>query len=218
MARTKLYFAEQVLLELNSQFQSRDLKIDYREILARMDQMVNEKAKADYFERFKTGVNGTHDEQFLTRLEWLTPTDPSNKMPSYVTLTTNYVSLPDNGGIDEVYFQNDFSTNKKKYFDPVLIRNRKDIAGYRSSMSADMEGRISCYPQGVRIYFDRGDVGTIYGNVGVALVVRDFSTLADSDIYPIPADAENGIITALVEWFRARMAQPQDLIKDAISK
>ena len=217
MAKTKLFYAEAVISELVSQFKGRDLKIDPREVIVRMDAMVNARAKQDFIDKFKGNLNVSPDEQYLTRLEYLVPTDPANGAPSYVTLTTSYVALPGGQGIEEVYFENAFSTNKKKYFDPVIIERKKDRALYRSNMAAGLEGRISCYPKGITIVFDRGNIGSTYGNVGVSLVVRNFETLSDDAIYPIGADFEQQMITDLVEWFRNRLLQPEDLIKDAVS-
>jgi hypothetical protein len=218
VAKVKGWYSDQVLFGLREQFPNRDLKIDPREILIRLDQLVNARAKASFVERFKGGFPLDIDEQYLTRYEWLTVTDPANKAPSYVTLSSNYVDLPNNMGIENVYFKNDFSAVKKKYFDPVIITSFKNIASYRNSMANGLEGRISCYVKGRQLTFDRGNIGTTYGDVGVSLVVRNFETLSDSDPYPVPADQEDEIVQLLIEFFRERLMQPQDLIRDSVDK
>ncbi len=216
--RTKLYYGEQVLNELNSQLRNRDEKIDIREAIIRIDAIVNSFAKEGILLNWKRGFTNSLDEQFITRWEFLTITDPSNGEPSYFQIPAHYVELPDNRGIDQVYFQNSFSSVKKKYFDPVIIRNYKSVSQYRSNRAGNMEGRISCSPRNGNIVFNTGNIGATYGDVGIALVVRDSSALSDSDPYPIAADQEQLIIQTAVEWFRARQGQKPDLIRDDVNK
>lgn len=216
--RTKWSYAESVILELQNDFPGRDLKIDQREVLLRLDALVNQMAKAGYIENWKLGSGSSVDEQFLTTWENISVTDPSNKLPSYFTIPANYANLPKNGGIDQVYFMNSFSGNKTRYFDPVIIKTFKDVSAYRNTMASNLEGRISGYPKGRTFYFDRGNVFATYGNVGIRLVIRDSSEIGDNDPYPIPADLEQSIIAELVDWFRSRRSQPTDTIKDANDK
>lgn len=218
MAKTKNWYSDQVLDGLREQFPNRDLKIDPREVFIALDQRVNAMAKANYNERSKNRQGGTTDEQFLTRFEWLTPTDPNRKANSYVTLPSNYSDLPNNLGIDNVYFKNDPTAVKKKYFSPVIITTFRDQATYRDNMARNMEGRISVYLQGKFLMFDRGNINATYGDVGLSLVVRDFSTLADGDLYPIPAAMEGPVVDDLITFFRTRLMQPQDLIRDSVDK
>jgi len=212
--KTKIGYAEAVLLELQESLRNRDEQVDKREVIIRMDAIVNQMAKEGVLENWKLGFGYQTDEQYLTRWEWLTVTDPTDKSPSYIAIPANYVALAKNGGINQVYFQNDFTSAKKKYFDPVIITTYQEVSLYRSNMAGKLEGRISCYPRNGNLYFDRGNINKIYGNIGMALVVRDSSSIADDQPYPIPADKEHLIIANLVQWFRSRRAQPQDLIRD----
>lgn len=216
--RTKWSYAESVILELQNDYPGRDLKIDPREVLLRLDAMVNQMAKSGFIENWKMGNDAQVDEQFITTWEWLTITDPPNKMPSYFTIPANYVNLPRNGGIEQVYFENAFSGNKTRYFDPVIIKSFRDVAAYRNNMAANLEDRISGYAKSRTFFFDRGNVGTQYGRAGIRLVIRDSSAINDNDPYPIPADIEQTVIAELVDWFRERRAQPTDTIKDANDK
>lgn len=216
--RTKWSYAESVLKELQNDFVGRDIKVDAREVLLRLDAMVNEMAKVGFLDNWKMGHGPTVDEQFITTWEWIAVTDPASKLPSYFTIPANYANLPRNGGIEQIYFENAFSGNKKRYFDPVIIKNFRDVAKYRNNMAGNLEGRLSGYPKGRTFYFDRGNIGATYGQVGIRLVIRDSSVIGDNDPYPIPADIEQTIIDRLVEWFRKRREQPTDTIKDANDK
>lgn len=216
--RTKWSYAESVIKELQNDYPGRDLKVDPREVLLRLDAMVNQMAKAGFIENWKMGNATQLDEQFITTWEWIAITDPANKMPSYFTIPANYVNLPRNGGIEQVYFENAFNGNKARYFDPVIIKSFRDVAAYRNNMAANLEGRISGYAKGRTFVFDRGGVGAKYGNAGIRLAIRDSSEIGDSDPYPIPADIEQTVIEELVDWFRERRKQPTDTIKDANDK
>lgn len=213
--KTKWAYAEEVINEMQNDYPGRDLKIDPREVIIRLDAMVNQMARNNYIENWKMGNGAMTDEQFITTWEWITPTDPANGLPSYFTIPANYVNLPRNGGIEQVYFENSFSGSKTRYFDPVIIISQRDVVAYRNNMAANLEGRLSGYPKGRTFYFTKGNIFSKYGRVGIRLVIRDSSAISDDDPYPIPADLEQPIIGELVKWFRERRLQPTDLIKDS---
>lgn len=213
--RTKYGFAEEIMISLRDQFVGRDLQVDMREIVLKLDQLVNEFARQGWLENWKMNIGGDLDEMYLTTWDNLTVTDPTNKMPSYVTIPAHYVSLPKNQGINQVSFTNDFSVAKKKYFDPIIITSFKDQSTYRNTVGEYLEERISCYPKNGILYFDRGNIFSTYGTISLRLVVRDSSAIADDAPYPIDAAIEKRVINELVAFYRERMAQPQDNIKDA---
>lgn len=214
MIKNKLWYSELVLNELQAGLRNRDEKVDQREVILRMDAIVNQLAKEGFLENWKLGMYGGNDELFLTRFEWLTVTDPANNAPSYVQLPTNWTSLPKNMGLDQVYFKNDFTAVTKKYFDPVIVMSFKDFSTYRSNMAGRLEGRLGCYPKNGNLVFTKGGINAVYGQIGLALLVRDSSTLGDTDLYPIPANMEQTVIEACVNWFRVRLSGPADLIRD----
>jgi len=215
---TKWGYAEQIINELQNDYQGRDLKIDPREVILRLDSAINARARAGYLENWKMGHGANVDEQFITTWENLTVTDPANGLPSYFTIPANYVNLPRNGGIEQIYFLNSYSGNKTRYFDPIIIKSMRDVAMYRNNMAGGLEGRISGYPKGRTFYFDRGNVFTKYGNACIRLAIKDSSAIGDDDPYPIAADIEQDVIAECVQWFRERRAQPTDVIKDANDK
>ena len=216
--RTKWSYAESVINELQNDYPGRDLKIDPREVLLRLDAMVNQMAKQGYIENWKMGNGANVDEQFITTWENIVVTDPGNGLPSYFTIPANYVALPRNGGIEQVYFMNPFTGSKTRYFDPIIILSMRDIAAYRNNMASSLEGRVSGYAKGRTFTFSKGGIFAKYGNVGIRLAITDSSAIADGDPYPLAADIEQTVITELVQWFRERRAQPTDTIRDANDK
>ena len=217
MQRTKLSFCEEIMLELRDQFIGRDMQLDQREILLKLDQLVNEYAKSGFLENWKLNTGNGIDDQYITEWTALAVTDPTNKMPSYVSLPAHYADLPRNQGLNQVSFTNSFSDNKKKYFDPIIITSFRELSTYRNTVGEYLEERISCYPRNGKLVFDRGSIAATYGTVDIRLVVKDSSAIADDAPYPIPADIEKKVINELVAFYRERMAQPQDNIKDAQS-
>lgn len=214
--RTRKGYAERVLNEVYPT-RGRDEKIDIREVYLVLDQMVNEYAKLGYLENMRMGYNGV-DEQFITTFENISVTDPANGTPSYFVSPANYVNLPNNEGIVDVYFMNTFSALKKKYFDPIIITTFANNRGYRKSMANNLEGRLSVYPMGANIVFDRGNINTTYGTVGARLVIRRAEDITDDAPYPVAGDLENKLISTCVEWFKSRRGTPVDLIKDGNDK
>lgn len=215
--RTKYSYADEVLLGVRAQYPGRDIHIDPREIFLKLDQWVNDRAKAGFLLNWKVFKSQHIDEGYLTRWEYITVTDPDNKAPSYFQIPAQYAELPDNQGINQVYFENSFTSTKTKYFNPVIITSFKDLSSYRNTVGEYLEGRISCYPRGGFMYFDRGEINTKYGRIGLALVVRDASAITDDAAYPIPADIQKTMINEIIEFYRLKLLQPQDNIKDATS-
>lgn len=217
MIKNKLWFSEMVLLELTPTMRSKDEDIDQREVILRLDAIVNQLAKEGFLENWKFGFFDNSEELFKTRFEWITCTDPT-RGNSYAAIPTNWVSLPKQMGLDEVYFKNDPQAVTRKYFDPVIITSRKDVSLYRNTMAAGNQGRISCYPQGLTLYFDRPKINATYGQIGMALLIRDSSQISDTDLFPVPANMEQTLIDTCVAWFKQRLNQMPDLVRDDVIK
>jgi hypothetical protein len=212
--KTKLYFSEQVLLELNSQFRNRDEKIDQREVILRMDQIVNYGAKMGIFESWNLGEKSI-DDQYITTWDgrlnsWLPITDVTDNGESYFALPSNYVVLPRNGGIVRVYLE-------KNYFDPIAILTPSEAVTIRNTLAGNLEGRLGVYLQGSRFYFKgRQDISSKFGGAGLQLVIRDASAINDDAPYPIDAGMEDYVIRETVKWFRERKNQGADTVRESI--
>src|SRR4051812_15870049 len=104
--RTRVYYAEQVLNQLQNAYPNRDWKIDLRDIYPALDNWLNAKAKDNLLESMMMNFGSRVDEQFITTFEEIVITDPANKKASYFQLPANYAALPNNMGIQDVYFMN----------------------------------------------------------------------------------------------------------------
>lgn len=210
---TRAVYIERVLNEVYP-VRGRDEKIDPREIIAALDDWVNENAKAGFLLNMKMGFGPHISDQFVTTFEWLTITDPANKVPSYVAIPANYADLPNNMGIQEVYFENSFTSPTKKYYDPVIIRRSAAQSESRGSMASELEGRLSVSVRNGNLVFNKGLIAARYGNVGIRLVVRDSSQILDTAPYPVPSDLVNQMIADVADRLRQRRLSPVDLLKD----
>lgn len=214
--KTKKWYAEQVLRELQNDERNIDFKIDPREVFVRLDSIVNALARESYFENWKLSGTGV-DEQYITTWDGdsaIIVVDQTDGKPSYFEFPVNYADLPRNRGIDEIWPQK-YSKNNH----PVVIMTHRDVRLYSNNMAGNLQGRLGGYVQGNRFYFSNPDNGckvkAKYGNMGLRLVVRDSSQIANDQPYPIPADKEDRIVEMLVQWFRERRDQPTDKVRDS---
>lgn len=212
MIKTRIHYGEQVLNNIYA-VRSRDEKVDIREIYLVIDQIVNRLAKEGFLENWKMGYNGV-DELFLTRFEWISITDPDDDGNSYFTSPAIWSALPKLQGVNNIYFQNDFNAVTKKYFDTIFIITQQDFQKYRRNPSGNLQGFLSVYPSGSTFIFNQPNVGTTYGNIGIALVIKSSFDIADSAPFPIPANVEEQVIQEATDIFLKRRFTPVDKVRD----
>lgn len=207
--KTKRFFAELVILSIQNDHQNIDIKVDEREVFLIMDAVVNELAAKNYFENWRLSGYGV-DEQFITTWEDVAVVDQENGNPSYLILPANYAALPRNGGIDGIYPMKWVTADQPN----VVVISQGDYRRYKSNSACDLQGRLAGYPQGNRFYFTTCEVKKKYGDMGVRLVIRDSSQIADDAPYGIPSDKENLLIATCVEWYRIKRQVPTDSVRD----
>ncbi len=207
--KTKQFFSDRVKLLIMNDYPNIDDKIDEREIFLCLDATVNEMAKKNYFENWRL-TGASLDEQFITTFEDVTVTDPANSLPSYLTFPANYVALPKNGGIVEVYP----IAFKTEYQPLVVVISHEEYRRFLSNPAGNMQGRLTAYPEGNILKFTTCEVKKKFGNMNVRLAIRDSSQIADDAPYGIPADAENAVVMACVALYVSRRMQPTDSVRD----
>lgn len=210
MARTKKYFADRVLLGLqDSPGFNIDWKIQPREIFFIVDDIVNSLAKQNYIENMKL-FGGNTDEQFITTWSGdtaITVVDPEDQ-PSYIVLPAQYVALPMNGGIAEVWPEN-------YEYGAVKIMRHEDVRRTRKLMSGNLQHELGGYPVGNKFVFNQVSVGKNFSDkFGVRLVIRDSSAIGETDAYPVPADLEEQVIQRAIEFCLKKRVSPTDTIRD----
>lgn len=202
---TKEYYAESVLRELSADPLTRDFKISPREVYRRLDTIVNDLAKNSYFENWKSGYRGL-SEMFMTTWDSVEVTDFEDSLPSTLNIPATYSDIGRNEGIQLIPLENADVT--------VTITTIMEMRQFRNTPAGDLQGGLAAYPIGNRMVFNRTKVKAKYGNMMVRLAVRDSSAIGDNQPYPIPADKEGLVIKAAVEWFRDRLRQGIDPVRD----
>jgi len=149
MIKTKRFYAQRVIEQLQNDYPNLDLKIDERDVFPVMDDAVNKLAAQNYFDNWKFTGEGI-DEAFITTFPEVEVTDQEDEQPSYFTFPSNYAELPKNRGIDEIYplqFQQrgqDFS---------VVIMSHTDYRRFKNLYAGSLEGRLGGYPEGMKFIF-----------------------------------------------------------------
>lgn len=214
MAKTKGLFAEDVLRSLSADPLTRDFKIFPREVFLRLDAVVNELAKKSFFENWQVGYGGV-SELYLTTWglndDAIPVVDPEDEGASYFDLPISYVDLPRNEGINQVIPMDNPDIT-------VIITTLRESRLYKNTPAGSMQGRLAAWPIGSRMFFNQSNVKANYGDMMLRLAVRDASVISDNAIYPVPADKEQYVITQCVNWFKDRLLQGSDVVRDNNTK
>jgi len=211
MIKTKLYYAQRVILGLQDDYPNLDFKIQEREVFPVVDDIVNRMAEADYFDNWK--FTGQHvAEHFVTTWPEVVVTDQDNELPSYFDFPSNYVELPKNRGIDEIWPLK-FRQNSDDH--SVIIMTHQEYRRFKSQQAGGLQGRLGGYPQGTRFYFTSCGVKKKYGNVGLRLVIRSAADITDTAAYPVPANKEGEVIALAIKYFVMKRTGQTDQVRDA---
>lgn len=207
--KNKLWFSEQCISELQNDYPNIDSKLDHREVILRIDAVVNELAARNFFDNWKFSGPGV-DDQFVTTFP-VTVQDRTDGKPSFFIFPANYIALPRNEGIVEVYPLKWNDENQSA----VAVMSPEDYRKLLSNAAGNMQGRLSGYPKWPNFEFTTCEVAKKYGSsFECRLAIRDSSQIADDAPYGIPADKENLVISTVVAWYRARRAEPTDSTRD----
>jgi hypothetical protein len=208
--KTKRQYSERILIRLQNDHRNIDFKINERQVFLMMDEVVNAMATDNYLANWKLTGAGI-DEGFITTFEPVTITDPVDGNYSYLDIPSNYAALPKNRGIDGIYPLKYTTTNQQS----VIILSHMEYRQFMNNPARSMEGRLWGYLKGMRLTFGKCEVGKKYGpQWGVRLVVRDSSTIANDQWYPIPSDVEEEMIEKVVEKLLGKRATPTDSVRD----
>jgi len=210
MAKTKLFYAELILRELSADPLTSDFKISPREVYPRMDAVVNDMAAKQQLNNWSVNYGGT-SELYLTTWglnnDAITVVDLPDEAASYFDLPVNYVDLPRNGGINSIIPMENADVT-------VIITTLREYRMYKNTPAGSMQGRLAAYPIGSRMFFNQSEVQANYGDMVLRLMVRDSSVISDSAPYPLPADKEDALIKICVAYYRDRIQQGADIIRD----
>lgn len=211
MIKSKKYYADRIIRNLQDTFPNADFRISEREIFVMIDDVVNSMARQNYMDNWKLYGAGV-DESFITTWDGeqaISVVDPDEgQSPSYIELPAVPVALPKNAGIEEVW-------PLRYEFGSVRVMDHRDVRMTRRLMSGNLQGELGGFRQGMKFVFNQTQVSKKYGNrFGARLVVKDSSALSNDAPYPIAADLEDFVINAATEKFVTRRMMPSDVVRD----
>lgn len=210
MAQTKALFAEQILRDLSADPLTSDFKIFPREVYLRMDAIVNDMAVKQQLNNWAANYGGT-SEMYLTTWglndDAITVIDPENEGASYFDLPVSYSDLPRNGGINQIIPMANADIT-------VIITTLREYRMYKNTPAGGMQGKLAAYPIANRMFFNQSAVKANFGNMMLRLMVRDSSVIDDDAVYPIPADKVDFLIKSCVAYYRDRIANGADIVRD----
>jgi hypothetical protein len=217
MIKSKVFYAERVIRSLQNDYPNIDWKIDEREVFPFLDDVVNMLAAKGYLDNWKRGNGAAIDEQYITEFADIEIVDPKDEdgeptgALSYLALPGNYVDLPNNRGIDEVYPQEVTQNNQQS----VVVISHNDYRRYANNMAANSQGRLTAFVKGRQLVFTECSVGAKYGDkFTIRLVIRDASQIDDDAPYPIAANMEGIVVEMVTKQFYDKRMQPTDIVRD----
>jgi len=191
--RTKKFLANQIIRLIQQYDIDRNIEYTYGDIFAYMDSIVNELARASFFENWKLD-NKTVDSQFTVFFRDIPVYYDNSRNESYSLLPTKYNSLAEGAGIDFI------GTNKEQFL-PVP---RNFNAMYSNNPAYNLLGQTGYYTdndQDLKVFFTRNLVQAGAANVNMRLVIADSSVIDDEAIYPIPPEYEQTVINRVLALF-----------------
>lgn len=211
MIKSKKYYADRIIRNLQDGFPNIDFKISEREIFLMLDDEVNSLAKQNYLENWKMFGAGL-DESFITTWDGanaISVVDPDGgESPSYMELPAIPSALPNDDGVVEIW-------PLRYEYGAVRVMKHGDVRKTRRLMSGNLQNELGGFRKGTRFEFNQTDVGKKYGpKFGVRLAVKDSTSIAIDAPYPIASDIEDDVIAAITEKLINRRMMPTDTVRD----
>lgn len=205
MIITKAVLAQQVIRRVSGGDQSVDSSLDRREVMKFLTELLNRKVKEDYFENYKLGEPGV-DGQYIGRFPNNAVVKDNSTQEYYTVLPSCYVALPKSRGIRQVSSM----TNQK---DVYIIRENGNKGIFAKLQAGKLQGgRIGCYAEGNRLWFDEDMGKKNVTQVLIKLVVAGPDTIGEDDPLPIDAAVAADIVKEVFLFFSQMV--PQDKVNN----
>jgi hypothetical protein len=198
---TKKYLANQIIRLIQQYDIDRTIVYTYGDILAYMDSITNELARASFFENWKADSKSV-DSQFTVYFRNVPVYYDNERKEAYSLLPAKYVSLPEGAGVDFI------GTNKEQFL-PVP---RNFNAMYGNNPAFGLLGQTGYYTdndQDLKVFYTKNLVQAGATNVNMRLVIADSSVIDEEAIYPIPPEFEQTLISRVLQLFIPSNPNPQ---------
>lgn len=204
MIFTKGTLAQQTLRRVHGGDVPTDSPLDPREVIRYICMILNKKVKQNYFENYKLGEPGI-DGQYIGRFPNVAVSKDTATLEYYSIIPSSYVALPKGRGLRQV-------SSMRNQRDPFIIRTNGNKGIYSRLQAGSLQGRIGCYPEGNKIWYDANMDEKKVKEVLVKVVIAGPDTLGESDPLPIDASEAENVVREAVAFFAPQV--PQDKINN----
>lgn len=205
--------SHQVIRVLSGGDKSRDSQLDVREVSLYVGQTIETLVKEDIISEIKK-VNGrtTIDglkipSNYIARFKNLTVIEDADMKEYYTDIPSSYIALPNNKGIHQV-------SGMKNSKQPFIVSSNGSIGIYDGLPASFLEGRIECYAEGLRLYYNCDIRKRGIKKVLLKIVMGTPSDLTLDDPIPLSPSEEKEVVDTTALFFANRGVQ--DKINDNI--
>lgn len=181
-----------------------DSTLDTRDVMLMVTQILNEKVKKNFFENYKMDSDGV-DGQYVSAFPSIAVTKDNDRSEYYSVLPSIYVALPNGRGVKQV-------SQMKNQRDIFIIRSNGNKGIYSPLAAGYLEGRIGCYPEGRKIWYDSDMQKKNVNAVLIKLVVAAPDSIGEDDFLPMDAAEANSVVKEVFALLMSR--QPQDKLNN----
>lgn len=145
---------------------------------------------------------------FLNNFKNITPTYDENRCEWYVDLPAKPIALPNNQGIQQVYF----TKNKSQ---TIRIVSPLFLSSFKNSLAYSLEGDYGCYQDEFRLYFVNDlDQDT---SIGIRMVASAID-LGEFDYFPVDGSIDNQVLERAAKIYSLQKGIQQDLTDNNVSE
>lgn len=203
MINTLATLSQQIIRVVSGGDQSKDSQLDIREVSLYVGQTIEEFIKRDMLSDYKEGLK-TGDphipSNYIATFRNLPVIVDEETAQWYVEIPSSYLSLPNNLGIYQV-------SGMKNIRKPFVISDSGSIGIYDGLPSSYLEGRVECYVEGLRMYFNCNARQKGITKVLMKIITGNPSNLGLNDPLPLSPSEAKEIVKEGVILFSSKGIQ-----------
>ena len=203
MINTLATLSQQIIRVISGGDQSKDSQLDVREVALYVGQTIEELIKDDMLSDYKSGIKigDPHiPSNYIATFRNLPVVGDEETHQWYVDIPSSYLSLPNNMGIYQV-------SGMKNIRKPYIISDSGSIGIYDGLPASYLEGRVECYVEGLKLYFNCNARKKGITEVMLKIITGAPSNLGMNDPLPLSPSEAKKIVQEGVILFSSRGIQ-----------
>lgn len=203
---TKRLLSDQIVYFISAGYPDVADAVQKEDVYKRIEEVLNATYKVQQFSNLQNGET-IPDNLVLATYEDIPVTSISNY--SKATLPVMPISLPRNAGINEIRPVLSKSGTDRTYGNPMIpLLAGQNYLLQADSLLNDLMGQFGYEVNGRTVIFTKDITTFSIAMVQMKLVVFDMSQYSETDILPIPSDAEDTIVKEVIAFFVPVHPQP----------